>query len=295
VYIGVDGGGTRARAVLVDREGRVLRREEGPAGRVSASDPGRSVSIIAALVQQVSAGDRVAVLCCGLAGAGRQRERDTVRAGLEAAQLAESVIVVTDADAALQDAFGAGAGVLVIAGTGSIALARDEDGHAHRVGGWGHLLGDEGSGYAIGLAALRAVARAADGRDPSTALTPAVLETTACRAPDELIAFAASASKAEIAAIAPAVLHCAPMDAAASAIRADAVAALRELAVAAARHAGSVTPEFAFTGGLLAPQQPVRELLTESLELALPGCRVADRAVDGARGAASLALLASRR
>jgi N-acetylmuramic acid 6-phosphate etherase len=294
VYIGVDGGGTRARSVLFDPEGRELRREEGPAGLVSASDPGRSVSVIAALVQQVAAGDRITGLCCGLAGAGRQRERATVRAGLEAAQLAESVIIVTDADAALQDAFGARAGVLVIAGTGSIALARGEDGDAHRVGGWGHLLGDEGSGYAIGLAALRAVARAADGRDPPTALTPAVLAATACRAPDELIAFAAGASKADIAAIAPAVLHCAPMDDAAAAIRAEAVAALRELGVAAARHAGSASPELAFTGGLLAPQQPLRELLAQSLALALPGCRVSGRVVDGARGAASLAFLASR-
>src|SRR5690606_12096698 len=109
-------------------------------------------------------------------------------------------------------AFDDGAGILLIAGTGSSAWARGVDGRTARAGGWGHLLGDEGSGYALGVAALRAVARAHDGRAPSTDLRDAVLRHANVAAPEALIAWAASAAKAEIAALAPCVAEAAAAD-----------------------------------------------------------------------------------
>jgi len=97
------------------------------------------------------------------------------------------VIVVNDALVALVAGAGDAAGVVVVAGTGSIAYGRDASGRAARAGGWGYLLGDEGGGFWIGRAALTAVVRQFDGRGPSTLLTPMILEHLDLSTPKELI------------------------------------------------------------------------------------------------------------
>ena len=111
-----------------------------------------------------------------------------------------------------------GWGVGVIAGTGSIAVARAPDGRKARAGGWGHLIGDEGSAYGTVLAALRKVARRADRRDPST-VQPDPLTAHLCRAlgisgPDQLVSalYAPGFDRSKIAALAPAVLAAAALD-----------------------------------------------------------------------------------
>jgi N-acetylglucosamine kinase-like BadF-type ATPase len=190
----------------------------------------------------------------------------------------------------MADAFPEGPGVLVVAGTGSIAWARALDGTTVRVGGWGQLLGDEGSGYDIGLSGLRAVARAADGRGEPTALTDAIPDHLGLAAPDALIAWAAAASKAQIAALAPIVLRCADGgDAAALALRSAAVDALVELVATAARRVDANAPQVALAGGLIAGDGPLRAHVSEALRRRLPQARVSDRPVDAALGAARIA------
>jgi glucosamine kinase len=292
-YIGVDGGGTHARAVAVDETGRELARRTGPAGLVDPRDPGSAATAVAELVRAVlldAGADAAAALCCGLAGAGRPHEREAVRIALTLEHVAERVGVVGDAEAAMADAFPDGAGVLIVAGTGSIAWARTADGVALRVGGWGQLLGDEGSGYDIALRALRAVTQAADGRTGATALTGVLLAAADLDDADDLIAWTASASKAQIAALAPTVLACAQAgDTTAVAIRAAAVAALLQLALTAARRTGADTLTFALTGGLLAGSGPLRALVSEAIHLHVPEAVVTDRPVDAALGAARIA------
>lgn len=206
MFVGVDGGGTRATALAVDHHGAALARRVGEAGRVDSGDPLAGVPALEALVRDVIAqaggSPPAASLCCALAGVGRERVRDAVEGALVGAGLAQSVRVITDAEAALFDAFGDGPGILLIAGTGSVAWGRGRDGTIARVGGWGMRLGDEGSGYAIGLAGLRAVVHAADGRSGATALSSPILEYTATREPADLVAWTDRASKGEIAAIA---------------------------------------------------------------------------------------------
>src|SRR5690606_5383094 len=106
----------------------------------------------------------VAALCAGLAGVGNRAEREVVERTLASARLAERVCVISDGETALYGAFAGGPGILLIAGTGSVGYARGEDGRVERCGGWGMLVGDEGSGFGLGRAGLRAALRSADGR-----------------------------------------------------------------------------------------------------------------------------------
>lgn len=289
VFIGIDGGGTRARALVTTADGTERARLIGAAGLVSPADPGAAAAAVAALARDVmsAAGAPLpaAALCCGLAGAGREQERESVRVTLTLAGIAERVIVVGDAEAAMMDAFGTDPGILVIAGTGSIAWARGADGSVVRVGGWGRLLGDEGSGYAIGRGALQAVARATDGRAAASALTDVLLRATRVATPEDLVAWAAQASKGDIAALAPHVLACADEDASAAAIRKEAVDELVMLAATAAQRANLDPPHIALHGGLVSPGGPLRE----HIQRALPRATFLDRPVDAATGAATIA------
>jgi N-acetylmuramic acid 6-phosphate etherase len=288
-HIGVDGGGTRATAALADADGAVFYREVGPAGIVRTDNPAAAAAVVAqlarALLAKVGAA-RAETLCCGLAGAGRPAERDAVLAQLQATGVASRVVVIGDAEAAMADAFDGEAGVLVIAGTGSIAWAATHEGDAIRVGGWGQMLGDEGSGFAIGLAGLRAVVRAADGRDPPTLLHGELLAAAQIPDVEDLVRFAGQAPKSAIAALAPVVIRCAAEgDSVAASIRDSAVYELALLGATAAARARLHEPRLALAGGLIAPGGTLRVTVTAALRRRLPGSTLLDAPVDAARGA----------
>jgi N-acetylglucosamine kinase-like BadF-type ATPase len=298
MFIGIDGGGTRARAVLLDAAGAIRARVDGEAGIIDASDPARgaraAVGLARAVAAQASLTLPVAGLCAGLAGAGREAERAAVQAAIESAGVSGRVLVTGDAEAAMADAFGEDPGVLLIAGTGSIAWARSADGAVHRTGGWGRLIGDEGSGFDIGVSAVRAVLRAWDGRARETALSAPVLDATGSSAPPDIVRFAATATKAQVAALAPIVLAAAAAgDAAARTICQQAEAALVELAVTAAAKARRAAPRIAMAGGLIEPGGPLHDSIAAALRRALPGADLLERRVDAALGAARMALARS--
>jgi N-acetylglucosamine kinase-like BadF-type ATPase len=118
---------------------------------------------------------RPAAICLGIAGVDRQDDAAIVRGIMKRIGFKARVLVVNDALVALEAGIPGQPGVVIISGTGSIAYGRNRDNEAARAGGWGYVLGDEGSGYWIGRAALRAVLRASDERGPRTALTPLLL------------------------------------------------------------------------------------------------------------------------
>lgn len=136
------------------------------------------IDLIEGAVQECSDVDWLSV-CAGVAGAGRPQEQerlhDALRTALAGPNRTVHVEVVHDALIALDAAYDAASGLIVIAGTGSVVLARTTRDRLLRAGGWGHVLGDDGSGYAIGRAGLRAVAAALDGGD-DTALQSRVCE-----------------------------------------------------------------------------------------------------------------------
>lgn len=296
VYVGIDGGGTHATAVAVDGAGRELARVQSDDPRLRPGEPSVRASALADLADRalLAAGSAppAVVLCCALAGVGREADRRAVAAALIREGVALRIRVHTDAEAAFQDAFGDAAGILLIAGTGSIGWARRPDGCVDRVGGWGERLGDEGSGYAVGLAALRAAVRAHDGRGPGTALLEIVLEHAGVSDCDELIPWAGAAGKAGIAGLAPRVVEAAAAgDEVALTIIEDAAAELA-LHVRTLHDRGAPWPErpvLALAGGLLVPGRPLRDAVLAAVRRMEVAVTPLDRAVDPARGAAALA------
>lgn len=296
LYIGIEGTGSRTCAVATDESGRELARVGGEAGFVDTRDPAHLAGSLSGLAREAARAanaERIESLCCGLAGAGREPERLALEEALAATGVAARVRVTTDAEAAMADAFGpGGTGILVISGTGSIAWGRDTRGKTARVGGWGLLLGDEGSGYALGLAALHAVVRAHDGRGHPTVMTDAVLQATGVAAPEGLVAWTAAASKAQIGALAPIVVDAAAAaDLAAKAILDGAAheIAMHVLALNARLGPWSEKPIFALAGDLVAPSSPLRARVLTAVDRLLVHVRPLERAVDPAAGAAALA------
>lgn len=292
---GVDGGGSHTTVALADPSGRELLRRSGGAGFVDPRAPVAAGEAVAALLRaaldEAGVPAPVEALCAGLAGAGNGAEREAVRRLLNDAGVARIVRVVSDGEAALEGALGAEPGILLVAGTGSVAFGRAEDGRVERCGGWGWLMGDEGSAVALARAALRAALRSEDGRGPATQLLPRILAVLGLAGPAELPAWAGRATKREIAALASLVTEIAVADDwVANGIVEAAAADLAQHAAALARRLGPWSGErsLVFHGGLFRS-----ELFTEHALSAVrahaPGFRVRPPSADAVAGAVRLA------
>jgi len=293
IFMGVDGGGTRSTLLAIDELGTPLARVEGGPALLDPTRPADRAATLgdlaAAALARIGADSPADVLCCALAGARGPVERAALAAALDSRGVARHIHIITDAEAAMHDAFGGGAGILVIAGTGSVVWGTGEGGRQLRVGGWGHLLGDEGSGYALGLAALRELARTVDGRSDARILTELLLPAMGIEGTDKLVRWTAGASKRDVAALAPLVLQ------------ADDVAARRivtESAMQLAQQIWTATQRLApwregvplgLSGGLIAPGRPFRAHLLAALTDYPASYRPLPGVVDGARGAALVA------
>jgi glucosamine kinase len=292
IMVGADVGGSKTAVGVSDGE-QVLSRADGPGAAVRPGRALASASVIAEVVRQALAGAgrlTADVLYVGAAGAGREPERDELQKALRAENLAPKVVVATDIEIALAAAFDEGAGIVVSAGTGSVAVGRDRSGKQHRIGGYGWQMGDEGSGYAIGRAALGAVSRAVDGRSPRTALSDRVLAASHSENFDALVRWAAGASPAEVAALAPHVLDVAAHgDPLAQGIADYAARELTQLAICLLPMMQGEPPVgVAITGGLLSSDGPLRKSVLARLREE-PGLTPADAPVDAVAGALRLA------
>jgi N-acetylglucosamine kinase-like BadF-type ATPase len=290
--IGADVGGTKT-AVCVSHDGKIVGRADGPGAAVR---PGRALASASTIVEVVRAalsdagrlrGD---VLVVGAAGAGREPERDELRTALRNENIASHVVVTTDIEIALTGAFDEGPGIVVSAGTGSVAVGRDQKGNRHRMGGYGWQMGDEGSGYAIGRASLGAVSRARDGRSPPTALSERILQVTRSSDFDALVRWAAGASPAEVAALAPHVLEVgAAGDTLAKGIADYAARELSQLAICLLPRMELTPPvPVAITGGLLNGHKQLRRALLAKLREE-PAFQPTEAPVDAVAGALRLA------
>lgn len=181
VFLGVDGGASKTAALVTDENGKSLGSGvAGPSNhlRVGVETAARNIerAVNKALVAGDVASREIVWAYCGIAGADHPAHRQEVVDSLSVFFPRGNFTVDNDARIALTGAIGFGAGAVVIAGTGSVAFGRNEEGVEVRVGGWGPTIGDEGSGFAIARQGLAAVMRAFDGRGPTTSMTDLLLE-----------------------------------------------------------------------------------------------------------------------
>ena len=307
VLLGIEGGGTRTVALLVSGDGRLLQRVEGGVSNLKLLTEAqllRRLREVRAGLQGHPKPDAVAI---GLAGARGEQEWRRIRTAaarvwpgipchathdLETA-LSAAVPVAVVCDHRRRSQSAATARVLLLSGTGSCFYARATDGRTARFGGWGHILGDKGSGYEIGLRALKACVFYLDRDDEWSRLGQRVLRALQLNEPAELITWAQSASKADIAALTEEVFAAAAEgDAIAKDILAGAAASLAKDGVACAcKLAKAREPvQFVLAGSVLLKQPKFARTVARQLaELWPGGCRVTPLAQESAWGAVALA------
>ena len=187
--LGIDAGGSKTVALLATLDGGVVA--EGRAGGANLRTHGELVveKTLHDVIDQVLDGrtERPVAVCLGIAGVDRLDDAATIRGIMRRLGFRDRTLIVNDALIALVAGAGTPLGLVLVAGTGSIAYGVNTRGLAARSGGWGPVLADEGSGYWIGRRALVAVMRHAEGRGPRTSLTPMLLERLGLSRPDELV------------------------------------------------------------------------------------------------------------
>lgn len=179
--IGIDGGGTKTDCAIADLSGKIIRESTGKPSNFLIIGVEEAAENIFALIEEnlfALEGDfsDVKQIVIGVAGAGREDDAMLLEKSFKDYSEQQGVHfkgvkIVSDAHVALEGAFPDSSGCILIAGTGSILFGKDEDGKVRRVGGFGRLIGDEGSGYSIGRKALNAVTKEIDGRGERTIIT----------------------------------------------------------------------------------------------------------------------------
>jgi len=302
-FLGIDGGGTRTRAILVDEQGLVLA--EGVAGPSNYHNVGLKAASLAlrAATEAAWAGAGLpftpaAAAFLGCAGVKASVDIARLTAVAEAAGLAPAgqVTVTNDLHNALAGGLAGHPGIALIAGTGTNCLGRDATGASFMCGGWGWLLDDVGGGVGLALAGLRAATRAADGRAAETALLPAALAFFGLTEADGLLErlYVRPCPPEEIAAFASVVTREAGAgDSAALAVLREGAHALAELVAGAARALHFPDgPRVVLLGGCARSGSPYQPMVETAILDAVPGAHLVEPAGPPVHGAALNALRA---
>lgn len=292
--LGIDAGGTKTMAAAVDETGAVQAEFTVGATNIN-SEPQELVlsrlDHLAAQARQRFPKDECAAICAATAG---YSNPDTARVWNQAFSSFEGrFLIVGDQEAALEGALDGQSGVVVIAGTGSICMGRTSQGKTARSGGFGHLLDDGGSGYAIGLAMLSAVVRAQDGRAAQTLLTDVVHHALGTHSLSELIraVYAPNQTKSFFAALAPLLDKAVEEgDTAAQQIAASAADELFVLSDTVCKKLALQKGLCALSGGILQNSKPIRAAFSARMAAAYPQISCVAPLRSACQGAALLAL-----
>lgn len=295
--IGIDAGGTKTVCQLADASGALVAETRGPGANLQAVGELQVEKVLHDVMEQAIGDHPIvpAVICLGIAGVDRPDDALVVRAIMKRIGYKARVLVVNDALVALEAGIPGQPGVVVISGTGSICYGRNADGEAARSGGWGYVLGDEGSGYWIGRAALRAVLREADERGAQTALTPLLLEHFGVTRAQNIIheVYHTNLKPPAIGALARCV-HAAYLegDQVAVGILRGAANELEAAAISVARRLGLLATPFTFilAGGIFRAVPWVQEELARRLPVVARGAEVRLLDKEPAAGAVAFAL-----
>ena len=295
VYLAVDACGTKTECVIADDE-RILSRVGGETVKMTPVGAPEAAARLRRLLEEASAQAKVPLYlvtraCVGLAGISSEGVRAWAESTL-GEMLTGELILTGDEEIALEAAFGSeGPGVLVIAGTGSHVVGRCGNGSRMTAGGWGPMLGDEGSGYWIGLEGIRSGLRAVDRGVPSCLLRE-INALWGVNSIGALIAKANSRPCPDYAALAEAVAHCASQgDALARSVleRAGEELAAQVSIVLSKMRAAGCGPEdlerIAYSGSVLSQIRPVHRAMVASLRLSHPQAQVDEHAAEPIDGA----------
>ncbi len=187
--VGIDAGGTKTVGLLADASGHVLAKARGGGANLHVQGELGAEKVLYDVLETLEPPAPVDALCIGMAGVDRPAEKEIVLGVLRRLGLRREVRVENDAFIALVAGAPERTGIVVVSGTGSVAYGVDAAGETARSGGWGYLLGDEGSAYWLGHAAVRRGIRAADGRGPATTLGDRVSEKLGLEVPAGLVAW----------------------------------------------------------------------------------------------------------
>ena len=290
IFLGIDGGGSKTSCLVGDETSvlgngtsggsNVIRAGEGPARQAlhdAIRQACKSANVTPAKIQHG---------CVGLAGAARAEVQDVVRR-IIAEIIPGDVEVISDMEIALEAAFGDGPGVIVIAGTGSIAYGRNAQRQTARAGGWGFAISDEGSGYWIGRTAVATAVREGDqARD--TCLLKAIAKSWGVNTHQQVVMMANSAPAPDFAALFPVVLKAAEKQN--KQAREVLNQAAKELVTLAEEVMNHVFPEsgnvpVAMSGGVFAHSSQVREIFYNRLSKEYPNVRLIEDVVEPVQGA----------
>ena len=210
--LGLDGGGSKTECVILDSSGSEIGRGLGGASNhqsVGVEIAEKALEEAMHAARNDAGNPKISSACWGMAGLDRPEDEMIINGVVERLLSGIRVEIVHDSMIALVGGTGGERfGVVIISGTGSIAVGYHPSGTVHRAGGWGHLLGDEGSGHEIALRGLNAATRAEDGRGPKTSLVEALVNAAHASSIDSLAAeiYLRNWTAPEIAALAPHVL-----------------------------------------------------------------------------------------
>lgn len=190
--VGIDGGGTKTKLTVCDSNGQVLHSAiSGPSNILSSGYDVAKRSITQVIEEGlVGSGynlDECEGLCIGVAGAARESVKKQLEEIIRGTGYKGNLMITHDAETALMGGTNGDEGILIIAGTGAICYGQTNEGITHRVSGWGHIIGDEGSAYSIGVKIINAVMKAYDGRGKETILTELLLQHMNLTSPEEII------------------------------------------------------------------------------------------------------------
>lgn len=298
-FLGIDGGGTKTHAIVADAFCRVIG--EGASG---ASNPLRAglrdaISHIECAVAEAAAAARVDLeqitsACAAIAGVNHPIHYHTMKDALGHALALDNLHLVTDARAALEGALDGRPGVVIIAGTGSIAMGVNADGEQARSGGWGPTFGDEGSGYDIARRALRAIASSFDGRSRLTVLSERFCQRLGIASTEDLpgVIYNSDSEPVEIASLAELVAEAAREgDEVACEILQEAGRELAGLAASVIERLGMQSKEFrvACVGSVFKSGEVVWSALRQAISSAAQGAEVGPPLFPPTIGAVKLA------
>lgn len=295
--VGWDGGGTKTAMEVRDLNDNIILEAQAGSLNFNSNTKEELKDTICELLKKLSelegGLEACGALCISTAGACNAEAKVFFRHVIKELGLSCEVIIVGDYECAFYGALGKAEGIVLISGTGSICYGKNSKGEDFRSGGWGHIIDDEGSGYAIGRDVLATAVQSYDKRIPKSVLYDMVLDKIGGQSVEDIIQFTYSAStrKKEIASFAPLLIEALKRkDEQSRIISEKAVNGLVKLVEPVVRELALENSEIALIGGVLAHYTYIREKLEHKLIQQFQGLKIIEPKYHSVTGATIIAM-----